>query len=912
MAETGSNYWDRQLVSLGRAVHALREARSEEDLIAATIAYLKESFEYRLIWIAFFDSDTYSLIGKGGVTPAGDIKFLYEKFKLEPGDLLDTVVVQRKPLPIPDLRQEIRSGEWMKLAQRFEVQGTIIYPIFYRKSTIGLSILGSHHWNVSPRADEKAKLSILFGTLAASLSRLELESQQQRQAEDPLLTCLDRFMTLEQLQPKLEEVVEETQKFIAPTRTFLYWYDRVQRVFVRRVANRLKAPGKKSEPHTIPPQASPALYQALSTDKLVAIANTKTTRSDLNLVNLRVFNNPNLGAFMAAPITTEGELVGFLLVENDQPRLWREEEKRYLRSVTRLISLVLPLEEMEARLAQGAKDQVLTAGIAQAIYGEEDCQNALETAAKELCQRLQLDRFWLAALNPDRGCFEIYYQHHPKNARPLPLSLGELSAVDSQLLEQSPEAVSVENLEFDLKFLSWRSVLATYGIKSMLLNSTRRRKAKLEGIVAVGHTEPRSWSRLDRELLRAVAQQLGVVLQQRQIQQRAQAQERLQAGIKTGLLLLQGCDSLESLHYTAVQQVVKVTEAPLGVLLTWLPGRSGGQIAATFTTQDAFKLNQTETMLSIDSDPLVQWCLQTDGVLTLCVQDLPEVTRQWLNAPGIGQIAALALHTSPEFAPTGLVLVADRLSRHWEEDYLQGLAILVNQLAWSRRNMVLIKDLTEKKQALERLNWYKSRRLEELDRAVALGVQRLQEGDGNRIPQVVKQLQTAAAPVASLNKDKWGMGLEYDTTPLPGLLKRALERIDYLIHQKQLWTQVHNQMNVSIGGDISKIEMVLHELLLFACHRSEVGERIDIWCREVDDRSVEVAITDYGEIDPQLLEELQAGRSPDLLSPSLLDQPPGLHLDICQKLMAETGGELALYILEDHRTLSRLVLPIGK
>ncbi len=918
MGETGSNYWDRQFVSLGRAVHALREGTSEEDLISATLAYLKEAFDYRLVWIATFDSDNYALIGKGGITPAGDIKFLYEKFTLQPGDLLDTVVVQRKPLPIPDLRQEIRSGEWMKLAQRFEVQGTIIYPIFYRKATIGLAILGSHHWNVSPRAEEKAKLSILFGTLAASLSRLEFEKLQQKRAEDPLFNCLDRFRSLTQLQQRLEEVVEETQRFLLPTRTYLYWYDRGQRVFVRRLANRLKAPGKKTEPHTISPQSSPALYQALSTDQIVVIANTKTTRSDLNLVNLRVFNNPNLGAFMAAPISQDSELVGFLLVENDQPRIWTEAEKRYFRGITQLVSLLLPLEEMESRLNQSAADQVLTAGIAQAIYSQEDFQTVLETAAHQLCQRLQVERFWLTALNPDRGNFEIYYQYHPKNLRPLPPSLGELSPVDSQLLEQSQEAVSVENFEYDLKFLSWRSVLESYGIKTMLLNSTRKRKAKLEGIVVVGHSEPRSWSRLDRELLRAAAQQLGVVLQQKQIQQQREEQERIQKNIKLALLNLQACNNLQALHRTAVQEVVKVTSAPLAVLLAWLPGGSGGHIAATFTAQDAFKLNQTETMLSIDNDPLVQWCLQTDGVLTLSVYDLPELTRQWLNAPGIGQIAALALHTAPEFAPTGLILAADRVSRSWDESSLQALAIVVNQLAWSRRSLLLVENLISQKQELERLNWYKSRRIEEINRSVRLSIQRLSakenEGEENlsvRVQQGIKQMQTTILPLASLTKETWCMRMDYDTTPLSGLLKRALERIEHIVHQKQLWTQVHNQINVSIGGDINKIEMVLHELLLFACHRSEVGERIDIWCREVDERSVELAITDYGDIDPQLLQELQEGRSPDLLLPSLLDQHPGLHLSICQQLMAAAGGEVALYTLEDHRILSRLVLPIG-
>jgi phosphoglycerate-specific signal transduction histidine kinase len=143
------------------------------------------------------------------------------------------------------------------------------------------------------------------------------------------------------------------------------------------------------------------------------------------------------------------------------------------------------------------------------------------------------------------------------------------------------------------------------------------------------------------------------------------------------------------------------------------------------------------------------------------------------------------------------------------------------------------------------------------------------------------------------------------------MLKRALERVDALIRQRQMWSQVHNQANVVVGGDIGKIEMIIHELLLFACGRSEVGGRIDLWCRQIDERSLELSITDYGEIEPALLTELREGRSIDILTPSVLDQPPGLHLSICQSLMHEAGGELSLYKLEDNRILSRLVLPLS-
>ncbi|MGB3495897.1 MAG: hypothetical protein WBA57_24420, partial [Elainellaceae cyanobacterium] len=74
---------------------------------------------------------------------------------------------------------------------------------------------------------------------------------------------------------------------------------------------------------------------------------------------------------------------------------------------------------------------------------------------------------------------------------------------------------------------------------------------------------------------------------------------------------------------------------------------------------------------------------------------------------------------------------------------------------------------------------------------------------------------------------------------------------------------------------------------------------------------MELSITDNGLVEPILLEELHEGRSPDMLAPSALDTPPGLHMNICQSLMKQIGGEFNLYRLEDGRILSRLLLAIA-
>ncbi|UBF24127.1 ATP-binding protein [Kovacikia minuta CCNUW1] len=220
------------------------------------------------------------------------------------------------------------------------------------------------------------------------------------------------------------------------------------------------------------------------------------------------------------------------------------------------------------------------------------------------------------------------------------------------------------------------------------------------------------------------------------------------------------------------------------------------------------------------------------------------------------------------------------------------------------------------------MNWYKHRRLEDVYRSASVSLKRLGELNNPKDPlfvtrqqQLLRQLNESIAPLAPLiQEEQWQMRIFPQTSSLISLLKRAMERVDGLIKQRQLWSQIHNdnETNLTVGGDVIKIELVLYELLLVACLRSEAGGRIDIWCRQIDSRWLELSITDNGRIEPQLITDLETGRAVDLLAPSLLDHPPGLHLMVCQSLMKQIGGEFNLYKLEDERILSRLVIPLAQ
>ena len=80
---------EQQIFSLGRILQILREEDNAEVLIEKTISYLKEQFDYSLIWIAFYDRLNHILFGKGGATPDGNNVYLQQRVVLSPGDLLD-------------------------------------------------------------------------------------------------------------------------------------------------------------------------------------------------------------------------------------------------------------------------------------------------------------------------------------------------------------------------------------------------------------------------------------------------------------------------------------------------------------------------------------------------------------------------------------------------------------------------------------------------------------------------------------------------------------------------------------------------------------------------------------------------------------------------------------------------------
>lgn len=957
-------YNDDSLVALGRALQILREEENADVLIETALDYLSQEFSYRLIWIGLYDRLEHRLFGKGGITPTGDTTFLKQWFNLNPGDVLEQVVIQQRPVGIPDLRNEVRAGEWRRAGQEFGIQGTLLFPLRCKDRCFGVALLGSHLWGVSPRPAEKAQLSLLLGGLAAALYQIEVEWQRSsvKRADQPLFQVLDELVKLPNVEQRLEAVVRMTQQFITPTRTNLYWYSPEGRYFWHRLGNRhaiLRAGSTRSNAPGLTVAEVNDFYQALTAGQLVTIGAGRSLLKSGSTE--RLLGRLRARSLLAAPIQVQGELLGFLAVEDSEPRIWEEAESNYVRANAQLVGLVVGTEELETTLEETQKNAHFGAEVAQVIARSNEINTALKDCAKLLCTRLEAERF-IVLQEEDEGEFSLVFGTQPLNRRPLSSSLPALSSQDRQWLFNNTEAVTIEDLEADFRLFRWRESLHLLGVRSLLICQTspgnygQLAGSKSSPLLMIAHSTPRTWNRTNRELVSLVAQQIHLLLllsrHSESAKQASLTHQTLQAGLTT---LLQTPLNPVQLEHNWLSYLAKLLECPLAVLISWTPEREWATVAAAVVTDPRFALSPDSSIL-IASDVLLQDALASRNFIRRSVADLTPATRTWLNSPGIGQLLVIALYTDGT-PTTGIIILADHEKRLWPSLLLPTLETLTQQFTWLRHHQYALTQHNQGLEDLQMLNWYKHRCLELLHQFVGESVRALLELEAKMLPppnsneldyanssqagenpaqldlakeqplrqmhrqQRLYQLEQMLAVLTSvLQEEQWQLTLKPSSLPLANLLKRSLRYVEPLYKQHRLRLQVHNSANQSVYGDRLKLECILFELLITFCFHTQPGSLISLWCSPVSPESrtslnsglshsfLELWLAESSSLDECLL---TLNSSPPL-------PPHSLNLKICQRVVQTWGGDLQFYRLDNRdiphkpRYGSRLLLPVGK
>ncbi|HLP87915.1 MAG TPA: GAF domain-containing protein [Nostocaceae cyanobacterium] len=936
---------EQQILYLGRILQRLREEDNIEALIATTVAYLREQFDYQLVWVALYDRLNHILLGKGGVIPEHDLNFLRQRVVLNPGDVLEQVVISQSPVGIADLGKEPRASEWNGIAQKFKIQGTVILPIRYRNNCLGIVLLGSQRWGYLLAGEARERLLIVLGELGSVLYKQEIELQQKqvKRSDEPWLKLVENINSLKKLDQKLEAIVAATHQHITPNRTNVYWFERQGRYFWCRMSSQMLNMGRYSTPEKtsagMTVQELSDLYYALATNQIVWIGEGRSSLKS-NFTG-KLLQRLQVRSLLAAPIIWQKDLIGFLAVESHEARIWTEGDKNFVQGAAGLISLIAPTEDIQNAIEQIERDNQLTNQIAQAIHNEVDLERTLQICGTKILERLAGTRFLLLQFDREQNNYQILYQINPPNRRSLSLPLESLSEVDANLLQYTQQTIEVENFDEDLRFFNWHSYLLENNVRSLLIcNCVQGHNPEI--LLLITHEHHRSWKTLEKELIWVVSQHIGVIVNHWQLRSLSLEQQKITKIFKkiTSILVEDVSGQIEA---PALKQVANLLDTPLALMLAFTPGENVVNLITGVIANSKFGVNQ-EIEISREKEPLIEMALAENSYKIFKADDITSDTKRWLKIPEKCQIFLMALRTTGDYQPTSVVLFANLGERVWSEPVLEAAATLITQLAWWIRQQQVLEILESSTEKLQQLNWYKHCRLEETQRMLGLVFRQINDLGipSNELTQMryrllLRQLDhIATSMIDMINQEQWQLHISWESMSITSILKRSLERVDNLVKERQLWIGVHglgqpleekdltkttdihqgffntaNQSTIAIAGDIIKIELVIHELLTAACNRSPDGERIDIWCRRLDEQFLELSITDHGTIEPQLLVELHHETPKDLLTHSLIYQPPGLHLLICQEVVQKLGGELQFYQLQDHRIVSRLVLPLA-
>ncbi|MGB3757865.1 MAG: GAF domain-containing protein, partial [Rivularia sp. (in: cyanobacteria)] len=458
-------------------------------------------------------------------------------------------------------------------------------------------------------------------------------------------------------------------------------------------------------------------YYALSANQLVWIGEGRSSLKSYSTKNL--LKQIDARSLLVAPILWQKDLLGFLAVEGKEPRIWTEADKNFVKGAAGLISLVSLTENMETTIQEIQEDAQLKSQIVEGIYNDENIEQVLHDCAAKVLKRLAATRFLLLLCEQEVYEYSFFYQSQPKGDRkPLNFTLDGLKEVDAQLLERSTQAIGVENLEEDLRFFNWRSSLLQAGLRSVLVSNCAAQDTS-NAILIIGSENNRSWTTVEKELVQAVAQQIGVIIRQWQLYQQNQHQQKIWHTFRQSLSILepvqdsQVSEAEKQPETVVLEQIATILNCPLALLLSWNPGDESAQINKSVIANNNFAV-AADTAIPLQTDVAINSALANEGLVSLNASDLPESTREWLCGSGIGEILLIALRTSHEYEPTGIILMADYPKRQWSPETLDALETLINQLAWSRRQQQVTQLLHSKNEELQQLNWYKHRRFEDI------------------------------------------------------------------------------------------------------------------------------------------------------------------------------------------------------
>lgn len=294
-------------------------------------------------------------------------------------------------------------------------------------------------------------------------------------------------------------------------------------------------------------------------------------------------------ANLVVPIVHEEKLWGLLVTQQcGETRKWQPLEIDLLKSLATQAAIAIQQSELyqqaqteisqrqqaEEALRKQFQRERLVRAIAQRIRKSLNLDKILNATVAEVRQVLQTDRVIIFRFEPDWSgnvvvesvgsrwpsilgtniydpCFEEEYV--------LPYQRGRVKAIEDIYTE------NLSQCHFDL--------LDRYKVRANLVVPILN-KEQLWGLLVVHHcSEGRQWQQFEMDLLRSLASQVAIAIQQSELYEQAQAQAKREQALNQVTQAIRRSLDLETIFSTATHEIEKLLQVDCTQIMQYLPKR---------------------------------------------------------------------------------------------------------------------------------------------------------------------------------------------------------------------------------------------------------------------------------------------------------------------------------------------------
>ena len=416
-----------------------------------------------------------------------------------------------------------------KLLTHYQVQASVILPLVVDQILWGLLCI--HHCR-SPRqwlAEDVAFVQQIAQQVEVAIQQAKLlQATAIRARRERLRRLITQHIRQSlDLDVILTATVQEIRKFMSTDRVLVYRFypDWTGEIVVESIHPEWV---DMSTRQTKTPQLPETIIEQYRQGTITQIEQVQTANIPEDY--RQFLAQWHIQASLVFPLTIDETLWGLLVLQHCRaPRLWPADEINFVQQIADQVEIAIQQAQLLRQMTIRAQREQLLNEIVALMRDSLDLEAVIQRTIQKLLAEFKVGRCMFIQCSAD----DDYFEYAACATAPhLPdLTGGRMAVQDSPyilalLAQEQPKVTCDVTVEPTLAKLLPFMQQAQIGA---VLSVTIRYKGVVKGILCMHHPQPRQWTESEQILIKQVADQLAIALQQAELYQQAQTEiaERL-------------------------------------------------------------------------------------------------------------------------------------------------------------------------------------------------------------------------------------------------------------------------------------------------------------------------------------------------------------------------------------------------